>query len=55
MPALHKPVSALHREDEQLPVATFKTSLRAWQARYQAQGGTPAPGSRKAPRQAVRA
>lgn len=43
MPALPRPVAALLREEKRRSVATFKASLRAWQARYQAQRGTPAP------------
>jgi len=34
-------------EDEQPPVATFKTSLRNWQARWKAQRTTQAPISGK--------
>jgi hypothetical protein len=36
MQAPSKPVSASVHGDGQLPVATFKNSLRAWQAGYKA-------------------
>jgi hypothetical protein len=50
MLAANKPVSA--NDEKQLPAATFKTSLRAWQARYKAQGDTHASMPIKVHRQA---
>ncbi len=37
MYAPHRSVSPVLPEDRQPPIATFKMSLRAWQARYKAQ------------------
>jgi len=36
MHARSKPVSPSVRDEKQEPIATFKTSLRAWQVRYKA-------------------
>jgi hypothetical protein len=36
MRAIRKPLRAPVTEDKQLPAATFKASLRAWQAQYRA-------------------
>jgi hypothetical protein len=46
------PVPTVH-EDKQPPVATFKTSLRDWQARYKARRAIQAPVSGKAHNQAA--
>jgi hypothetical protein len=35
-------------DDKQLPIATFKTSLRDWQAQYKARRATQAPVSETA-------
>ncbi len=51
MQAPGKPVSPPVHEDEQLPIATFKTSLREWQARYKARRAAQASASGKAPNQ----
>jgi hypothetical protein len=51
MNAPSKPVSPSVPEDKQLPLATFKTSLRDWQARYKARRATQAPDSGKADNQ----
>jgi hypothetical protein len=53
MNAPSKPVSSSVHEDKQLPLATFKTSLRAWQARYKARRATQAPDTGKADNQAA--
>jgi len=37
MTALRRPGLAVLNEDRPLPAATFKNSLRSWQARWQAQ------------------
>jgi len=44
-----KPVSPPVRDEKQEPIATFKTSLRAWQARYKARIAALALVSGKAP------
>jgi hypothetical protein len=50
-----KPGSVLVGQVKLRPAATtFKTSLRAWQACYQAQLGTPASGLRKIASHSVR-
>ena len=51
MKAPNKPVSPAMPEDKQLPLATFKNSLRAWQARYQARRATQVRDSGKADKQ----
>jgi hypothetical protein len=43
MQAPSKPGSPPVHEDKQPPVATFKTSLRDWQARYKARRAAQAP------------
>jgi hypothetical protein len=37
MHAPSRPTSSLPADEKQMPIATFKTSLRVWQARYKAQ------------------
>jgi hypothetical protein len=53
--ASRKPGSASVHEDKQRPVATFKNSLRAWQARYKKQRAIWMAFCRKAPSQAATA
>jgi hypothetical protein len=53
MRLLRKPVPSSVAADSHRPVATFKNSLRAWQARYKAQRGIPAQTPAKAASQAV--
>jgi hypothetical protein len=48
MHAFRKHASARVFRDKELPAATFKCSLRAWQARYKAQRGIASPVSGKA-------
>jgi hypothetical protein len=43
MHAPSRPVSPSAHDDKRPPVATFKTSLREWRARYQALRATQAP------------
>jgi hypothetical protein len=53
MQASRKPIPPCVHEDKQPAVATFKNSLRAWQARYKAQRATRAAYSQKALSQAA--
>jgi hypothetical protein len=53
MQASNKPVSPCIHQDKQPAVATFKNSLRAWQARYKEQRGTRTVFSQKARSQAA--
>jgi hypothetical protein len=48
-----KPVSPSVDEDQRPPVATFKTSLREWHARYKARRAAQAPVLEKADNQAT--
>jgi len=51
MYAPHRSVSPVLPEDRQPPIATFKMSLRAWQACYKAQLAARTIVAEKAPRQ----
>jgi hypothetical protein len=55
MQAAGKLVSPSVHEDKQVPVASFKNSLRAWQARYKAERAAGMALRQKAPNQAGRA
>jgi hypothetical protein len=54
MQAASRPVARSVHEDQKPPAATFKTSLRDWQARYKAERAARAAASGKIPSQAAR-